>query len=149
MAFKETEYRRGRHVVYELDAHLVFVTKYRRGVITNRVRELIVGTAKNTVIRHNTTIKAIDGEDDHIHLLISYPPKISISTLVAALKTTTAKAVRQANFVEVNTKIWGNNFWSPSYFVASTGGANLETVKKYVENQRAPKKPGNPNWNKK
>jgi len=145
MTDKTGDYRNGRHVVYNLNVHLVLVTKYRRGVITDRVREDIIQTTRETCERHDVLIEAIDGEDDHIHMLISYPPKLAVSNLIAAIKTTTSKAVRASNYPEVRKALDGGAFWSPSYFVSSTGGASLETVKQYVENQRNPnRKVGRP-----
>ena len=67
--------------------------------------------------------------------MISYPPKKSLSSLVAAIKSTTSKSVREQGFLEVEEALWGKHFWSSSYCVVSTGGAPLEVVKKYIENQ--------------
>ena len=65
----------------------------------------------------------MDGEDDHVHLLVSFPPKYSVATLVNSLKGVSARLLRQRNFPEVRRKLWGTHFWTPSYFAATTGGA--------------------------
>lgn len=138
MPTKATDFRVGRHVVYLLHAHLVLVTKYRRGAITDRVRTLLIGTAREVCERHGATLIEADGEEDHLHLLIEYPPKVALSTLVGAIKTNTSKRVREQGWPEVTTALWGKHFWSPSYCVLSTGGATIETIKKYIHNQREP-----------
>ena len=144
MTDTKDEYRRGRHVVYEIDAHVVLVTKYRRGAISDRVREVIVEKAHEVCARHDVVLREIDGEDDHIHLLVSYPPRIALSTLVSALKSNTAKAVRETGWSEVR-KTGMDHFWSPSYFAVSVGGAPLDRVAQYIRDQRKPPRgPGRP-----
>ncbi len=70
---------------------------------------------------------------------------MSLTTLVIAIKTNTSRVVREQDWPEVTTKLWGDHFWSPSYCAVSTGGAALNVVKKYVENQRQPaRQPGRP-----
>lgn len=145
MDYKQGKYRTGRHVVFSLQAHIVLVTKYRRGAISNRVREEIINAANEVAGRYEFKILDIDGEDDHVHLVVDYPPKLSLSKLVMVLKANTAKRVREQRFEEVESVIWGNHFWSPSYFVSSTGGASLEKVRRYVQDQRKPPRgPGRP-----
>ena len=145
MDYKQGKYRTGRHIVFSLQAHIVLVTKYRRGALSNRVREEIINAANDVAKRYEFKILDIDGEDDHIHLIVDYPPKLSLSKLVMVLKANTAKKVREQRFEEVESVLWGNHFWSPSYFVSSTGGASLEKVRRYVQDQRKPPRgPGRP-----
>ena len=145
MDYKQGKYRTGRHVVFSLQAHIVLVTKYRRGAISDRVRDVIVTTANDVAKRYEFQILDIDGEDDHIHLVVDYPPKLSLSKLVMVLKANTAKKIREQHFDEVESVLWGDHFWSPSYFVSSTGGASLEKVRRYVQDQRKPPRgPGRP-----
>ncbi len=84
-----------------------------------------------------------DGEDDHVHLLVEYPPKLAVSRLVNSLKLVSARLLRKRDFPEVRRKLRGDHFWTPSYFAGSTGGANLATVKRYIQQQRvsAPARP--------
>jgi putative transposase len=117
---------------------LVFVTKYRRGVIDEAIRVLLVAAAESVCTDFGATLVAADGEDDHLHLLVAYPPQVAVSRLVNSLKGVSARRVRAANPPGLRRKLWGDHFWSPSYFAATTGGASLETVKAYVEQQRAP-----------
>ena len=125
-------------MVYDLNAHIVLVTKYRKDAITDRVRELLIATTREVCERHEAALLEADGDSDHIHLLVSYPPKVSLSVLVMAIKTNTSKQVRAQGWEEVRRALWGNHFWSPSYFAASTGGAPLEKVVEYVRSQRGP-----------
>lgn len=148
MADETADYRNGRHVVYRLHAHIVLVTKYRRNPITDRVRTLLIDVTREVCERHGVNLVEADGESDHLHLLIDYPPKVSISKLVGAIKTNTSKHVREQHWPEVTQALWGQHFWSPSYFATSTGGAPLELVAAYVRNQRNPNKtPGKPKDN--
>jgi REP-associated tyrosine transposase len=132
------EIRHGRHCVFKNFVHLVFVTKYRRGVITcamlKRMEELIGETCEQM----ECELIEFNGEDDHIHLMVSAHPKLAVSNLVGKLKGKTAYFIRQEFSKEVRKKLWGDHFWSPSYCVVSCGGAPLEIVKKYIENQRRP-----------
>ena len=83
---------------------------------------------------------AFDGEDDHVHLLVSYPPKVALSALVNSLKGASSRVVRKQDFPEVRGRLWGGAFWSPSYCAVSCGGAPLEVIRRYVDEQRGPKR---------
>lgn len=134
------DFRNGRHVVYKLHAHVVLVTKYRRGVMTDRVSKIIGDTFQEVAERRGFTIDAFETDHDHAHVLISYPPKLSLSSIVLSLKTISSQRVRAEKYPEVRKALWGEHFWSPSYCVVSCGGAPLDIVKAYVENQKQPNK---------
>ena len=132
-------------MVYRLHAHVVLITKYRHGVMSDRVREQLIATTREVCERHDVTLVEADGETDHLHLLLDYPPRISLSTLVGAIKTNTSRVIRQQHWPEVTRALWGQHFWSPSYCVLSTGGAPIQTVREYITNQRNPNRaPGRP-----
>ena len=130
------EYRTGRHVVYALHAHLVFVTKYRRDVLS----ELAIRDLQHIFTKVCTDFEAelieCNGEDDHVHLLVHYPPKIALSRLVNSLKGVSSRKLRSVR-PEVSGRYRNGVLWSPSYFVASCGGAPLSIIRQYVEQQRA------------
>ena len=130
--------RTGRRAVHRLHAHVVLVTKHRRGVITDRVRVPLINTAREVCQRHHVTLVEADGEHDHPHLLLDHQPKISLSILVGAIKTNTSRVIRAQGWPEVRRALWGQHFWSPSYRVPSTGSAPIETVRDYITNQHAP-----------
>jgi putative transposase len=134
--WERTEYRRGRTVVSLLHVHLVFVTKYRRGVLSDRAIEVLHEAAQVVCNDFNAKLIQLDGEDDHVHLLIEYPPTVALSKLVNSLKGVTSRMLRSKQFPEVQSKLYGEHLWSPSYFAVSCGGAPLEIVKQYIEDQR-------------
>jgi putative transposase len=79
-----------------------------------------------------------EGEDDHVHLLVSYPPKVAVSALVNSLKGVSSRMIRKKNYPEIKNKLWGGALWSPSYFAGSWGGAPLSIIRQYIEQQRTP-----------
>jgi len=127
--------RKGRHVVYALHAHLVFVTKYRRDALSEiAVRDLRAIFAKVCKDFEAELIEC-NGEDDHVHMLIVYPPKVALSKLVNSLKGVSSRLLREWR-PEVRGRYNGGVLRSPSYFVASCGGAPLSIVAEYVKSQR-------------
>jgi REP-associated tyrosine transposase len=116
---------------------LVFITKYRRGVITDRVRATLEASIRRVCADFEAELLEIDGEGDHLHLLIAYPPKTSIARLVNSLKGVSSRRIRRLNYPEVRSKLSGTHFWSPSYCAVSTGGAPPETIKRYIQSQRS------------
>lgn len=132
------DFRNGRHVVYKLHAHIVLVTKYRRGALTDRVSDLLGEAFREVAANRGFEIDAYETDYDHAHLLISYPPKLALSNMVMTLKAVSSQRVRARNFPEVRKALWGEHFWSPSYCVVSCGDGPLDVVRAYVENQREP-----------
>jgi putative transposase len=133
----ETALRRGRSVVYSLNYHLVFVTKYRRRPITPRVRAFLRRVFGEVCADFGGTLDEFDGEADHLHLQVSMPPRVAPSTLVNSLKGVSSRHLRRQRFPEVTRALSGEHFWSPSYFVSSTGAASLDRVKAYIRQQRS------------
>jgi putative transposase len=131
-----TEYRKGRSVVCALHVHLVFVTKHRRGVFTDRAHVVLRDAFLGVCAEFGVTLREANGEDDHVHLLIEYPPTVQLSKLVNSLKGVSSRRLRQQDFPEVKSKLWDGHLWSPSYFAASCGGAPLDIVKQYIAQQR-------------
>ncbi|MCL4553321.1 MAG: IS200/IS605 family transposase [Candidatus Marsarchaeota archaeon] len=138
------DFRTGRHVVYKLHVHIVLVPKYRREVMTQRVTACLRGAFSDVCGRYGATLDAFESDGDHAHLLVSYPPKVALSKLVMSLKTISSMKVRAENWPEVTRALWGKHFWSPSYCVVSAGGAPIEVIKTYIENQQSPNRPGRP-----
>ena len=130
--------RTGRHCVFMLHVHLVFVTKYRRGVFTKEMLEDLKGIFSEICKDFEATLEEFDGEDDHVHLLVTYPPKVAISNLVNSLKGVSSRLIRKKDYPSIQRKLWGKSLWSPSYFAGSCGGAPLSVLKQYIESQRTP-----------
>lgn len=130
--------RHGRHCVFLVHVHLVFVTKYRRKAFTKEVIDFMKPIFEKVCCDFEAELIEFDGESDHVHLLINYPPKVSISKLVNSLKGVSSRKVRSQKFQSVKEKLWGDSLWSPSYFAGSCGGAPLEIIKQYIEQQETP-----------
>ncbi len=135
---KNNDIRHGRNCVFKMHVHLVFVTKYRRGVFTKEViddlREIFTGVCAD----FEAELVEFDGEDDHVHLLVNYPPKVAVSALVNSLKGVSSRMIRKKNYPEIKKKLWGRALWSPSYFAGSCGGAPISIIRQYIEQQRTP-----------
>jgi putative transposase len=130
--------RHGRHCVFLMHVHLVFVTKYRREVFTqevlNDLREIFSGVCND----FEAELVEFDGEDDHVHLLVKYHPKVAVSTLVNSLKGVSSRMIRQKKYPSIRRKLWGGALWSPSYFAGSCGGAPISIIRQYIEQQQTP-----------
>ena len=138
----DSDYRRGRHVVSALHVHLVFVTKYRRGALTGEILERCEQIMRDVCADFEADLVEFNGEDDHVHLLVHYPPKVAISKLVNSLKGVSARLLRKEFPGHMNRHIMHGHLWSPSYFAASCGGAPLEIIRQYIEQQRRPPRDG-------
>jgi putative transposase len=129
------DYRTGRHCVFALHVHLVFVTKYRRDVLSElAIQDLRVIFAK-VCKDFEAELMECNGEDDHVHLLVTYPPKVSLSKLVNSLKGASSYRLRLMR-PEITGRYYKGVLWSPSYFAASCGGAPISIIRQYVEQQR-------------
>lgn len=132
-----SELRTGRHCVFALHAHLVFVTKFRRHVFTKVILDAMHSTFENVCRDFEAELVEFEGEDDHVHLLVNYPPKVALSSLVNSLKGVSSRLLRK-QFPALTKRYWKGVLWSPSYFAASCGGAPLSIIKQYIQNQRTP-----------
>jgi putative transposase len=131
-------WRTGRSCIFKNFIHLVFVTKYRRDVFTKEMLLDMKEIFNETCKQMNSELLEFGGEDDHVHLLISYPPKKALSNIVGKLKGKSSYILRNKYWEQIKAKLWGAHLWSPSYCAVSCGGAPLEIVKKYIETQREP-----------
>ena len=121
-----------------MHVHLVFVTKYRRGVFNPTTLAALKTIFADVCQDFEAELVEFEGEDDHVHLLVNYPPKVAVSHLVNSLKGVSSRLLRKQNHPSINAKLWGSMLWSPSYFAGSCGGASIEVIRKYIENQRPP-----------
>lgn len=132
----KTALRKGAHVVFSIHLHITFVTKYRRKVLTTSMLEVIKTTASRVLEANKSILVEFGGEPDHCHLLIDLHPDNNISDLVASLKSSTSRLVRQG-FESELVKFYGNRpgLWHDGKCIISCGGAPLDVIKKYVESQ--------------
>lgn len=134
----DPDVRRGRSVVFNLHVHLVFVTKCRRDVLSDAMLTRCEQIMQDVCAQLDAELREFNGEDDHVHLLVHYPPKLPVSTLVNRLKGVSAHYLRKEFTDRVNRHLTHGHLWSPSYFAGSCGGAPLEIIQEYVENQKRP-----------
>ena len=130
-------YLRKRHSVSKLVVHLVFTTKYRRKLFTGVMIEQLREAFESACVKLECELIEMDGEQDHVHLLIAYPPKLSVSVMVNNLKSISSRMLRLQN-THLTRQSKSAALWSRSYFACTAGGATIETLKAYVESQSAP-----------
>ena len=124
------------HCVYRLDYHLVMVTKYRRRCLTAEMRVRAREIFEATLTKWGCELLEANGESDHMHLLISTPPTISLSKLVNNLKTVSSRLLRK-EFAKHLARVYRKPvLWHRAYFVVTCGGAPLSVMKQYIENQK-------------
>lgn len=128
------EVRTGRHCLFLLHVHLVFVTKYRKAVFSEEMLFSLEGYFRKVCSNFECELVEFNGEKDHVHLLIHYPPKVSLSRLVNSLKGVSSRRMRSDFKQSLYQICWKGSLWSPSYFAGSIGGAPI-SVKKYIEQQ--------------
>jgi len=133
------EIQKSRHATHLLHAHLVFVTKYRYNILTKEHIDYMSKIFKETIEEMGGALEEFDGENNHVHLLIQYPPKYSISVIVNNLKGRSSRLLRR-DMPNIKERYWGNGsaLWHRSYFAGSVGGAPLEIVKQYIQQQDTP-----------
>ncbi|MEV0703703.1 IS200/IS605 family transposase [Saccharopolyspora sp. NPDC050389] len=134
----DSEFRTGRHVVFLMHAHLVFVTKYRHPVFTDAHLTRMEEIMREVCGDFETELEEFNGEANHVHLLVSFPPKVAVSKLVNSLKGVSSRLLRK-EYEDLRFAYWrGVRLWSGSYFAGSVGGAPISVVRQYIERQAHP-----------
>lgn len=133
----DNDIRRGRHCVFAMHVHLVFVAKYRRRVFDAEAIATLRGIFAKVCTDFEAVLIEMDGESGHVHLLVEYPPKVAVSALVNSLKGVSSRLLRQER-PDLQRRYWKGVLWSPSYFAASCGGAPISIVRQYIEQQQTP-----------
>ena len=141
------EYRKSSHAVYWLQYHIVLVTKYRRKCINEEIGDRLKKEIIRLIEGHEGHVISIEAVFDHVHILAELSPKYAVANEIATLKTVTARILRRDYGDYLKQFLWGDNFWSRSYFVATSGGVTLDVLKEYVETQN--RRPGRPYGTKK
>ena len=126
--------RKSSHVQYDLQYHLVWTTKYRykvlEGKIAERVRQIVLQVCRT---KNVTILKGKVGKN-HVHILASIPPSISISQFMQYVKGRSSRQI-QEEFPNLKKRYWGQHLWSTGYFARSVGTVTQEIVEEYIENQ--------------
>ena len=127
-------YRKTSHSLYDIKLHLVWITKYRKKVISGevarRTRELLREVCKSN------DVEILKGHisKDHVHLFVSVPPQMSVSKLVQLLKGKSSRELL-SEFKSLSKQFWGRHLWGRGYFVASSGNVTDEVIMEYIKNQ--------------
>jgi putative transposase len=130
--------RTGRHCVFILHAHLVFVTKYRHKVFSGNHLTRLEEVMRDVCADFEVQLEEFNGESNHVHLLVSFPPKVALSKLVNSLKGVSSRRMRQ-EFPDLHRHYYrANRLWSASYFAGSAGGAPISVLRHYIEQQNRP-----------
>ena len=131
------ELKRNCNAVYLLNYHLILVVKYRQKVFTDeKIIEKIKEILRN--ISEDFDVEVVNQEcgEDHIHLLISAKPTLDLPKYINILKGHSSREIRKVFKEELADKLWGDAFWSSSYFIASAGNISVDTIYNYINNQR-------------
>ncbi|NEN92959.1 MAG: IS200/IS605 family transposase [Okeania sp. SIO3H1] len=133
-----SNYNKGFRSVYSLTVHIVFVTKYRKKVITSEILPQLHKIFDETCQKWECGLVEFNGEVDHVHLLITFNPKVQLSKFIANLKTVSSRLIRR-DFADYLARFYRKPvLWTGSYFVASCGSVTVEQLKEYVEHQSTP-----------
>jgi putative transposase len=127
------EIRSNNNIVYRCTYHVVWCPKYRRPVITGDIDTRLKQIIQDVCRERDAHIVELETMPDHVHLLVGCDPQFGIHRLIKQIKGRSSRLLRQ-EFPSLRTRI--PTLWTNSYFVATVGGATLEVVKRYVENQR-------------
>jgi putative transposase len=125
-----TNLRSGAHSVFSIHLHVVFVTKYRRQVLTKKMITDCQEVFNRVLEANQSNLKECNGEPDHLHLLLDIHPNNNISDLIGSLKSASSRVLRRKYPSEISRFYWGK-----SKCIVSCGGASLETVKRYIQEQ--------------
>ena len=131
---KSMELDNNNHSVFLMYYHLVLVIKYRRNVIdeviSNRLKEIFEYVAPN----YNITLQEWNQDRDHVHILFKAHPNSELSKFINAYKSASSRLIKK-DYQYVRESLWKESFWSRSFCLLTTGGAPIEVIKRYIENQ--------------
>ena len=134
-----TNLKYGRGCAYDIQYHIIFVTKYRRNVLTKQIRQECIDLMHNLSADSDYRIIEANGEEDHIHLLIEATPLTDIPSTIKQLKGVTARLLFK-DHPEIKKQLLGGHLWSPSYFIATVSVRTSEQIKEYISKQGQKKK---------
>lgn len=128
---------RNAHSVFLLQYHIVLVTKFRKPVLTGQIGAYVYEILRDTLKMKDCVILEMNGEKDHVHLLIEAPPSLAPGELVKILKIRSARKVREKYPEEVGRTYWKPYFWADGYFVTSVSENALTNIRAYIQNQKS------------
>ena len=127
------KYKSNNNVVYSCKYHVIWCPKYRRPVITGEVESRLKEIIYSKAVEHKAEIIELETMPDHVHLLVEVDPQYGIHKLIKAMKGASSRALR-SEFPHIKSRL--PTLWTNSYFVSTVGGAPLEVIKQYIENQK-------------
>ena len=122
------------HSVFALHYHLVMCIKYRRKVINDSISDRLKDIFADIAPNYGVELIEWNHDIDHVHLLFKVKPNTEISKLLNAYKSASSRRIKN-EFPDIRKYLWKEYFWSKSYCLVTTGGAPLEVIKQYIENQ--------------
>ena len=128
------KYRRLTHAVYKCDYHIVFTPKYRFRILTGEIAAAMEQDLRQVCNWKEVEIDEMSIQVDHVHMVVSIPPRLSVSDFMGVLKGKTAIRIFKSHPNLKKKPYWGNHFWARGYFV-NTGGINEEMIRRYVKYQ--------------
>lgn len=120
------------HVTYDCNYHIIFCPKYRKKVLKGQIKEDLIKIIKEKSIELDCELIEYEIMEDHVHILVSIPPQVPLTSYLKTIKGTSSNILRN-KYSELKSRI--PTLWTHSYYVSTTGGVNLEKVKEYIENQ--------------
>jgi len=126
------EYRKATHTIYNLQVHIAWITKYRYKVLRETVAERAKELIRRICVENRVEILSGVVSPDHIHILVSMDPSMSVSKLVMYIKGKTSRKL-QMEFPELRKKYWGQHLWARGYFAVSVGNVTAEMIKNYID----------------
>ena len=129
-------YKKSRHSCYDLNYHLVLVTKYRHKVIKSDLAKDLKEYIYNYFENNKIIIQEYNDDLDHVHILFEGKPNLNLSYFINGLKTNSSKVIRQKYKEELSKFYWKPYFWSNSYFIGGISEKSIKTVKEYIKNQK-------------
>ncbi|EGP4895150.1 IS200/IS605 family transposase [Enterococcus faecium] len=122
------------HSVFLLYYHLVLVTKYRRQVIDDEISEFARDTFERISESYHITLVEWNHDKDHVHIIFKAHPKTELTKFINAYKSASSRLIKR-DFPRVKQFLWKEMFWSKSFCLLTTGGAPIDMIKKYIQNQ--------------
>lgn len=122
------------HSVFAIHFHLILVVKYRRKVINDEISERLKGMFRNIEGNFNITLEEWNHDLDHVHILFRSEPNSNISKFINAYKSASSRLIKK-EYPSIKSRLYKEAFWSQSFCLISTGGADIETIKKYIGSQ--------------
>jgi putative transposase len=127
-------YRKTSHSVYDIKYHLVWITKYRKQILTGEIGYRLRDLIKETCTSLDVEILKGNVSKDHVHIMVSVPPYVSVSKLVQSIKGRTSRKLLD-EYKRLKQAFWGRHLWARGYFAATTGNVTDEVILKYIEEQ--------------